>query len=200
VNRQWFVINRRPIIFAAVALLHLLVLVFFRFSLPDSAVKPAAENYEILKLVDVQEALPPPPDVKAVTVYRQPVAAEKIVESAAPVVESKNAASETGVAEPDYLPQFKVSSVPEIPTREILSRIEYPPIALRQGIEGVVYLELFIDQTGTIRKINVLKDPGYGFAAAAVASLQGIHCTPAIANGTPVAVRFRYPVRFTLNN
>jgi outer membrane biosynthesis protein TonB len=38
--------------------------------------------------------------------------------------------------------------VPEIPSKEILSRITYPPIALKQGIEGVVYLELFIDADG----------------------------------------------------
>ncbi len=88
--------------------------------------------------------------------------------------------------------------MPEIPSREILSRIRYPALALRQEIEGVVYLELFIDGGGTIRMIRVLKDPGYGFAEAAVEALTGMRCKPALANGKPVAVRFRYPVRFTL--
>jgi len=99
----------------------------------------------------------------------------------------------------EYLPQHLVSTVPVIPTEELLARISYPPRALRQGIEGVVILELFIDKSGAIRKVGVIKDPGYGFADAAVAAIRGLSCEPARANGLPVAVRFRYPVRFTVN-
>ena len=72
-------------------------------------------------------------------------------------------------------------------------------MAMKQGIEGVVYLELFIDENGNIRQVNVLKDPGYGFAEAAIAALDGITCKPALMNDKPVAVRFRYPVRFVLS-
>ena len=72
-------------------------------------------------------------------------------------------------------------------------------MAMKQGIEGVVYLELFIDEAGNIRQVNVLKDPGYGFAEAAVQALDGIVCKPALMNDKPVAVRFRYPVRFVLS-
>ena len=98
-----------------------------------------------------------------------------------------------------YLPQHKISSVPIIPSREVLSRIVYPPMALKQGIEAVVYLELFIDSNGSIKKIKVLKDPGHGFAQAAVKALEGVTCVPANANGKNCAVRYRYPVKFTLN-
>ncbi|HNY21606.1 MAG TPA: energy transducer TonB [Treponemataceae bacterium] len=84
-------------------------------------------------------------------------------------------------------------------TQTILSRIEYPAMAMKQGIEGVVYLELFIDEAGLIRKISVLKDPGHGFAEAAIAAITGLRCKPASANGRPVAVRFRYPVRFAIH-
>jgi protein TonB len=100
--------------------------------------------------------------------------------------------------EPDYLPQFRITDVPIVPAKAVLARIEYPPLAAKQGIEANVFLELFIDDTGKIRKITVLKDPGYGFAQAAIAALSGIACTPAMVDGQPVAVRFRYPVRFTL--
>ena len=99
----------------------------------------------------------------------------------------------------DYVPQHKISVIPEIPTKAILSKIEYPKMAMKQGIEGVVYLELFIDEAGNIRKVNVLKDPGYGFAEAALAALDGITCKPALVNDRPVAVRFRYPIRFMLS-
>jgi protein TonB len=46
----------------------------------------------------------------------------------------------------------------------------------------------------------VLKEtpPDKGFGAAAVAAFKGIKGAPAEANGKPVAVRYRYPVRFEL--
>ena len=101
-------------------------------------------------------------------------------------------------AEPDYLPQYKITDVPVIPVKDVLAKIQYPPLAAKQGIEATVYLELLIDDTGKIRKITVLKDPGYGFADAAVSALSDMTCVPAKMNGQTVAVRFRYPVRFTL--
>lgn len=85
-----------------------------------------------------------------------------------------------------------------MPSAEILSRIEYPPLAAREGIEATVYLELYIDAQGVIRKVEVLKDPGYGFAEAAVGALQGLKVTPPEANGKPAAVKYRYPIRFML--
>ena len=105
----------------------------------------------------------------------------------------------TGNAEePDYLPQFKITEVPVIPSEKVLSKIAYPPLAAKQGIEATVFLELYIDERGAIRQIKVLKDPGFGFAEAAVRALDGAECVPAKMDGRPVAVRYRYPVRFTL--
>ena len=145
--------------------------------------------------MDVQEFVPPPPapveKKEVVTVSNQPKASENFVETKEEVVVERE--------EIVYLPQHKISSVPIIPSREVLSRIVYPPMALKQGIEAVVYLELFIDSNGSIKKIKVLKDPGHGFAEAAVKALQGITCVPANANGKNCAVRYRYPVKFTLN-
>jgi TonB family protein len=104
----------------------------------------------------------------------------------------------TPPAEIEYVPQFKITEVPVVPMKEVLSRIVYPPLAAKQGIEATVFLELLIDPTGTIRKVIVLKDPGFGFAEAAQSAMSGIVCTPAKIDGRSVAVRFRYPVRFKL--
>jgi TonB family protein len=99
----------------------------------------------------------------------------------------------------DFLSQDKVTDVPVIPDGEVRARIDYPPLAARQGIEAVVYLELYIDEQGLVRRVNVLKDPGYGFAEAAVRAISGVTCTPAKAGGHTVAVRYRFAVRFSLN-
>jgi periplasmic protein TonB len=101
-------------------------------------------------------------------------------------------------ADEDYVPQFKISDAPVIPAKEVLSRIDYPSLAAKQGIEATVYLELYIDKSGRIVRATVLKDPGFGFAEAAAKALVGLVCSPARMDGEAVAVRYRYPVRFTL--
>ncbi len=117
---------------------------------------------------------------------------------AAPVPATAGTATAGAAAEPDYLAQFKITEIPVIPVKDVLSKIVYPPLAAKQGIQSTVFLELFIDETGKVRKITVLKDPGNGFAEAAIAALGDIVCVPAKVDGHPVAVRYRYPVRFTL--
>jgi protein TonB len=182
-----------PVIFLAAILVHAAAFITLRFSMDDSA-ELLTDEYSVLKLVDIEELPPPAPAPADATVVKQPKASENVIETEEKIID----ADETSGDGIDYFPQHKISVVPGIPTSEVLARIEYPPIPLRQGIEAVVYLELFIDHHGNIRRIDVLKDPGYGFAAAAIAALSGIKCRPAMANGKPVAVRFRYPVRFAL--
>lgn len=182
----------RPILFSLVIAIHVIVLICVKFSV-SSAAQEEEKVAEVFKLVDVEEFVPPPPPPvieKKEVVVNSVKTSENIQETEKEVVE---------VEDIDYVPQHKISVVPEIPTKAILSKIEYPKMAMKQGIEGVVYLELFIDENGNIRRINVLKDPGYGFADAAVAALEGITCKPAMMNDKPVAVRFRYPVRFVLS-
>ena len=187
----------RPLLLALVSAIHVIVLICVRFSI-KTAVQEEEADAEIFKLVDVEEFVPPPPPPPVIekkeVVVNSVKASENIQETEKEVVEVEEAPPEI-----EYVPQHKISVVPEIPTKAILSKIEYPKMAMKQGIEGVVYLELFIDEAGNIRQVNVLKDPGYGFADAAVAALEGITCKPAMMNDKPVAVRFRYPVRFVLS-
>jgi TonB family protein len=118
------------------------------------------------------------------------------VATGAPRAAAPQAGSSGG--DEDYMPQFKITEVPVIPVKEVLSKIEYPALAAKQGIEATVYLELYIDKHGTIVRATVLKDPGFGFSDAAIKVLVGVVCSPAKMNGEPVAVRYRYPVRFKL--
>lgn len=211
----------KVIIFVFLCIAYLLMFRFMRYQAKDvNGGNVTTTDYEILKLVDIVEYVPPPKPVakpepkveeKVVQVEDQPAAAENIIEVEEKVEEIQSQSTEdvpedashnvgghvTG--EIEYFPQNKISKVPQLPAKEILSRIVYPAMAHRQGIEGVVYLELYIDAEGNIRKIVVLKDPGHGFAEAAVAAMEGIKCVPAQANGKNVPVRFRYPVKFKLN-
>ena len=180
----------RLFIFAFALLLHVAAICFFSIKQKEEEIETVDfSQADVFKLVDVQEYTKPEPESNEIVV-KQPKASERVLETEKKVKDFDESA---------FLPQHKISSVPVIPIREVLSKIEYPPMALRQGIEAVVYLELFIDSKGAIKNIKVLKDPGHGFAEAAVAALKGIICVPANANGKNVAVRYRYPIKFTLN-
>ena len=180
----------RLAVFALALLIHVAAILFFSVKQKEEDVQTVDfSQADVFKLVDVQEYTKPEPESNEIVV-QQPKASERVLETEKKVKDFDESA---------FLPQHKISSVPVIPIREVLSKIEYPPMALRQGIEAVVYLELFIDSKGAIKNIKVLKDPGHGFAEAAVAALKGIVCVPANANGKNVAVRYRYPIKFTLN-
>ncbi len=180
----------RLAIFAFALLVHVAAICLFSVRQKEDEIETVDfSQADVFKLVDVQEYTKPEPESNEIVV-QQPKASERVLETEKKVKDFDESA---------FLPQHKISSVPVIPIREVLSKIEYPPMALRQGIEAVVYLELFIDSKGAIKNIKVLKDPGHGFAEAAVAALKGIVCVPANANGKNVAVRYRYPIKFTLN-
>lgn len=203
-----FVVNNiRLFIFIILTGLYVLAFCLIKVRGGSEAAPIVSTEAKIVKLVDVQEYVPPPP-TNVIQVEEQPVASEviqetdEVIEQEAPktnVVEANQSvfagAEGDGI---EYLPQHKITDVPVVPTKEVLSRIVYPSMAHKQGIEGVVYLELYIDDEGTIRDIKVLKDPGHGFAEAAVAAFEGLKCEPAKQNGKAVPVRFRYPVRFSL--
>jgi len=106
----------------------------------------------------------------------------------------------TGSGQIVYLPQHQISKIPELPEAAIGRAIVYPPIARRSNKEGIAYLELFIDRQGNIRQVNIVREdpPGWGFGEAAVNAFKGKKAKPGELNGQPVAVRYRYPVRFTL--
>ncbi|MBQ9625675.1 MAG: TonB family protein, partial [Treponema sp.] len=180
----------RLAVFALALLIHVAAILFFSVKQKEEEIETVDfSQADVFKLVDVQEYTKPEPQSEEIVV-QQPKASERVLETEKKVKDFDESA---------FLPQHKISSVPVIPIREVLSKIEYPPMALRQGIEAVVYLELFIDSNGAIKNIKVLKDPGHGFAEAAMAALKGIICVPANANGKNVAVRYRYPIKFTLN-
>jgi protein TonB len=202
----------RVICFAAVAVLHVFLLSFliFKIDAPQVAPDPPAT---VMKLADIREYTPPPPPPVELPLVRTTTAEtiaeevieveelEEVVEVEQPVAVSEQTVVTRGNTGPDYLPQNAVSVLPQFDRQELQNRTVYPPSARRSNIEGSVILELFIDRGGYVRNIVVLKETpeGRGFAEAAVKAFQGFRAIrPAQANGEDVAVRFRYPVRFTL--
>ncbi|MDR2185591.1 MAG: TonB family protein [Treponema sp.] len=187
-------------IFLAAAGIHVLLLLFLvlRF---DRILPEPEPPLTVMKLTDIREAPPPPPG--APPVRQTEAVAENLIatrELPPPAPVPGTAIPSRPNTEPDYLPMHQISVSPSFSEEEIRRRLVYPSIAQRSGLEGMVYLELFIDPQGNVQRITILKeDPqGRGFGEAAVKAFQGLRGSPAEANGVPVAVRFRYPVRFRL--
>ena len=195
----------RLILFAAAALVHLLVILFAAFKV-NTTIREAEPVAQVMKLVDLQEAAPPPPPPRE----RPPEPVQNTVEAVAetmietddppPSEVVSDALPPSPAVEIEYLPMHKISNLPVFSEQEIRNALIYPSIARRSNIEGMVYLELFVDPQGEVRRVTILReDPaGRGFGEAAAKAFEGLRGSPALANGVPVAVRYRYPVRFTL--
>ena len=74
----------------------------------------------------------------------------------------------------------------------------YPLVAKRFNKEGKVVLRLTINEYGSLINIEVLEDPGYGLASAAVDAVKKSRYIPARIGGRPVMAKAILPVRFTL--
>jgi protein TonB len=197
-----------------VAAIHGALLLFFMIYIEPSLSDPEPP-LSVMKLVDIQEEIPPPPkppetspplENTVETIAEHMTVVEEVPEEQVLVDPGTLTAPVTlpvPAPEPEtYLAQNKISKIPVFSEGAIRRALTYPPIAQRSGIEGSVILELFIDREGVVQRVIILKETptGRGFGEAAAKAFQGQRCTPAESNGKPVAVRFRYPVRFSLTS
>ncbi len=86
---------------------------------------------------------------------------------------------------------------------EVVQRIPplYPAIAKKAGIEGTVWLKVFVREDGRAGKIEVFKNTKLeiGFEEAAIAAAQKFEFKPALKNGHPVATWVVLPFHFKIN-
>ncbi|NBK22341.1 MAG: energy transducer TonB, partial [Spirochaetia bacterium] len=97
-----------------------------------------------------------------------------------------------------YYEATGIDQGPSFNRTALASRVKYPSLAKRQGIEGLVMLRLFISASGKVERIEVEEDPGFGLAEAAVKAFTGLQGKPAVLGGKAVPATLRYPVRFSL--
>jgi TonB family protein len=114
---------------------------------------------------------------------------------------AKEADSETlNEDDPNALPSaVEEFLVGQMPTLASEVRVEYPTEAKKKGIQGVVVMDLLIDDNGRVRDVVFIEGPGYGMNEAALSAVRGFRFHPATSEeGKPVAVRIRYGYRFVL--
>jgi protein TonB len=182
----------RLCVFIFAVLLHV-GLLFFIVVKTQTVMQAPEENARIMKLTDFEELIPKDPEVPIVEAI-----AEEMIETDTEPVQEVLAAG-VFITE-NYLPMHQLSTPPKFDENGITQDLVYPPIALRGGVEGRVILELFVDFSGTVQKIMILREdpPEKGFGEAAVKAFEGRKGVPAFANGEPVSARYRYPVSFRI--
>ena len=77
-------------------------------------------------------------------------------------------------------------------------RANYPPIALRMGMEGDVTLRIEVDTEGKVTRAEIIKSGGAGFDEEALKAVKHSRFEPAQRDGRNVPAEFTYIYRFRL--
>ncbi len=76
--------------------------------------------------------------------------------------------------------------------------LKYPEGAKKYGIQGRVYVRVFVDEKGNVVNAEVIKGVGFGCDIAALEAVQKLHFTPGEQDGKPVKTQIIIPVAFKL--
>src|SRR5690554_6743108 len=186
--------------------LSLLILAFKFFPHIEKSEIVLEGPQELFTVEDVQqtvhENLPPPPPPKPNILIATP--SDDILEdvdiSSTEIDFSEEVApppppkKETVVVEEE--PTFFVA-VEEMPSPiggigAIQSKIKYPEIARRAGLEGTVYILAYLDEEGKVVKTEIAKE--------ADKAVRDTKFTPGKQRGKPVKVKVMIPVKFQLKD
>jgi|SRR5690554_3564333 len=118
---------------------------------------------------------------------------EAEVEAPPPPVEEKKIEEE-----PTYFVAVEEMPEPIGGIQAIQSKIKYPEIAKRAGVEGKVYVLAFVDETGTVTDAKIIKGLGAGCDEEALNAVKQTKFKPGKQRGKPVKVQVSIPIVFKL--
>jgi protein TonB len=174
-------------------------------------VQPVLKTRPVTRVAKPRDDLPPPPAQEPVKRIAEPVVpifgiapdatgpngkfavpignstigpANKIVNEVKSYVGSKFASPGSADSEPTVVGEVKV---------------DYPPDAKLNDVDGAVRLRVTTDERGVVTSVVVISGPGYGLNEAARDALKRFTFTPATKAGEPVGYTFTYIYRFELN-
>ncbi len=190
--------------------LALLILAFKFFpNIKESKVIQQAPQ-QLINLQDIQqttqETRPPPPPkpeipiavpsedvLNDITLQSTELNQNAIVAPPPPPKEEKKTDEE-----PQYFVAVENMPEPIGGIAAIQSKIVYPQIAKRAGVEGTVYIKAYVNKNGIVTKAVLLKGIGAGCNQAALKAVEETKFTPGSQRGKPVNVMVSIPVVFRL--
>ncbi len=83
---------------------------------------------------------------------------------------------------------------------ELQSKIKYPEMARRAGIEGRVYIQFIVNEQGQVENPQVIRGIGGGADEEALRVVSQAEFKPGMQRGRPVRVQYSLPIFFRLQN
>jgi protein TonB len=86
--------------------------------------------------------------------------------------------------------------------KEIYKYVVYPELAIRAGVEGVVFVKALVNEKGEVEDARIMKSSGsqIGFEEAALAATRKIKWQPALQRDRPIKVWVGFPIKFKLTS
>ena len=81
----------------------------------------------------------------------------------------------------------------------IQSKVVYPEIARKAGVEGRVIVQFVVNEQGRVENPTVVRGIGAGCDEAAVSAVMQARFSPGMQRGQPVKVKMSLPITFRLN-
>ncbi|SRR5690606_1377610 len=100
--------------------------------------------------------------------------------------------------EPQYFVAVEEMPEPIGGIQAIQSKIVYPEIAKRAGVEGKVYVLAFVNEQGDVTKVEIIRGLGAGLDEAALNAVKQTKFKPGKQRGKPVKVQVSIPIVFKL--
>ncbi len=212
--RQYY----RLFILLGLAMALALLMVLFRIPWrPATEVALAVTEQEVVQLeeiVQTRQELPPPPPPRPIVPIAVPD--EAILEEE-PVsfdvsLDINEAITELPPPPPPPEPEQEeqveeeqeifvvVEEMPEIigGVARLYELLEYPELARKAGMEGLVVVQFVVEPDGSVSNIQVIRSAGRLLDEAAVQAVKQLRFKPGRQRGRPVRVRFSLPIRFKL--
>jgi TonB family protein len=166
--------------------------------IPEFGKKPY--QYEVRTIIRIDKLnppvdivrIPPPPRLKF------PVAAKSDKEVEEETIATTNFTDDGKIAGIELKDFFVVYEVPPEPLNLNKIQFPYPEVARRLGITGTVFLELWIDKEGAVKNVILTKSVYPTLDKVAIENAWKLKFSPAMQRDKPVAVRYSFPVKFTL--
>jgi periplasmic protein TonB len=81
---------------------------------------------------------------------------------------------------------------------ELQSKVRYPELARKAGIEGRVHIQFVVNEMGEVEEPRVIRGIGGGCDEEALRVIRQAEFTPGLQRGKPVRVQFSLPVYFKI--
>jgi TonB family protein len=85
------------------------------------------------------------------------------------------------------------------PTLVAQIQVAYPPDAQKEGVEGVVEMEILVDETGRVVRVDFLQLPSELFRTPVINAVMHWRFKPAQVKGVAVSVRVHQKISFSLS-